>query len=119
MKKLVTFASTFALFALWSSTAFAQEALVAADNIFSMYSWFAIAAGFGIGIAAVGGAIGQGMAARAALEGIARNPGASGKLFTPLILGLALIESLVIYAFVITILITTSIDGALIEGLIQ
>ena len=37
----------------------------------------------------------------AALEGIARNPGAADKIFTPMILGLALIESLVIYALVI------------------
>ena len=61
----------------------------------------AMAAGLAIGIAAVGGALGQGRAAAAALEGIARNPQASGKLFTPMIIGLALIESLVIYALVI------------------
>ena len=61
----------------------------------------AMAAGFAIGVAAIGGALGQGRAAAAALEGIARNPQASGKLFTPMIIGLALIESLVIYALVI------------------
>ena len=61
----------------------------------------AMAAGLAIGVAAVGGALGQGRAAAAALEGIARNPQASGKLFTPMIIGLALIESLVIYALVI------------------
>ena len=61
----------------------------------------AIAAGLAIGLAAFGGALGQGKAAAAALEGIARNPGAQGKLFTPMILGLALIESLVIYALII------------------
>jgi F-type H+-transporting ATPase subunit c len=61
----------------------------------------AIGAGLAIGIAATGGAIGQGRAAAAALEGIARNPQASGKIFTPMIIGLALIESLVIYALVI------------------
>ncbi len=63
-----------------------------------------LAAGLTIAIAAFGGALGQGKAAVAALEGIARNPAASGKLFTPMILGLALIESLVIYAFVIAIM---------------
>ena len=63
--------------------------------------WIAIAAGFGIAIAAFGGALGQGRTAAAALSGIARNPGASGKIFTPMILGLALIESLVIYALII------------------
>ncbi|MCC6156725.1 MAG: ATP synthase F0 subunit C [Deltaproteobacteria bacterium] len=64
----------------------------------------ALAAGFGIAVAAFGGAFGQGRAAAAALEGIARNPAAAQKLFTPLILSLALIESLVIYALVISFL---------------
>ncbi len=63
--------------------------------------WIALAAGLAIGLAALGGSLGQGRAAAAALEGIARNPQASGKLFTPMIIGLALIESLVIYALVI------------------
>lgn len=64
-----------------------------------------VGAGLAICIAAVGGALGQGRAAAAALEGIARNPSASDKLFTPMILGLALIESLVIYALVIAFMI--------------
>ena len=62
----------------------------------------ALAAGFGIALAAFGGALGQGRAATAALEGIARNPGASDKIFVPMIIALALIESLVIYALVIS-----------------
>ena len=61
----------------------------------------ALGAGLAIGLAALGGALGQGRAAQGALEGIARNPSASGKIFTPMIIGLALIESLVIYALVI------------------
>lgn len=65
----------------------------------------AIAAAFGLGIAAFGGALAQGRTAAAALEGIARNPGAQNKIFTPMILGLALIESLVIYALIIAFLI--------------
>ncbi len=64
----------------------------------------ALGAGLGIGIAAFGGALGQGKAAAAALEGIARNPEASGKVMTPMIVGLALIESLVIYALVISLM---------------
>jgi len=63
-----------------------------------------LGAGLAVGLAALGGGIGQGRASAAALEGIARNPSASGKIFTPMIIGLALIESLVIYAFVISIL---------------
>jgi F-type H+-transporting ATPase subunit c len=64
----------------------------------------ALASGLGIGIAAFGGAIGQGKAVAAALEGIGRNPGASGKILTPMILGLAMIESLVIYSLVVSLL---------------
>jgi F-type H+-transporting ATPase subunit c len=61
----------------------------------------ALASGLTIGIAALGGALAQGRATAAGLEGIARNPGASGKIMTPMIIGLAMIESLVIYALVI------------------
>lgn len=60
-----------------------------------------LAAGLCIAIAAFGGALGQGKAAEAALNGIARNPAAQNKLFVPMIIALALIESLVIYALVI------------------
>ncbi len=103
MKKIAVYFSTFAVVALWSTALFAQDGGAAA-NQFSMNSWVAIAAALAIGISAFGGALGQGKAAAAALEGIARNPQASGKLFTPLILGLALIESLVIYGFIIAFL---------------
>ena len=61
-------------------------------------------AGLAIGIAVVGGTLGQGKASAAALEGIARNPNASDKIFTPMILGLALMESLVLLAFVVAFL---------------
>ena len=69
----------------------------------------ALGAGLAIGVAALGGGVGQGLAVAAALEGIARNPSASGQIFTPMILGLALIESLVIYGLVIAIMLATSI----------
>ncbi len=114
MKKSAIFLSTFAFVALWSTLAFAQGG-DAADNYFTMYSWFAVGAGFGIGVAAFGGGMGQGRAAAAALEGIARNPTASGKMFTPLILGLALIESLVIYALLISFLIVNNIDMTVLQ----
>ncbi|MCK6502013.1 ATP synthase F0 subunit C [Myxococcota bacterium] len=79
-----------------STPAFAQDG--GADM---WKGYVGIGAGLAIGVAALGGALAQGRAAAAALEGIARNPQASGKLFTPMIIGLALIESLVIYALVI------------------
>jgi F-type H+-transporting ATPase subunit c len=62
----------------------------------------ALATGLCIAIAALGGGLGQGIAVKGAMEGIARNPGASGKIMTSMIIGLALIESLVIYALVIS-----------------
>jgi F-type H+-transporting ATPase subunit c len=79
-------------------TAFAAEA---ADNQFTENAARAMAAAFCISVAAFAGALGQAKAAAAALEGIARNPGARGEVFVPFILGLALIESLVIYALLI------------------
>lgn len=93
------FALVVALFA--SNVAFAQEAAEHAAAGGMDKGMIALAAGLAIAIAAFGGALGQGRTAVAALEGIARNPAAQGKIFTPMIIGLALIESLVIYAFVI------------------
>ena len=63
--------------------------------------WRGLAAALAIGLSALGGALGQGRAAGSALEGSARNPQASGKIFVPMIVGLALIESLVIYGLLI------------------
>ena len=73
----------------------------AAANKFNANAWLAAAAGFAIGVAALGGALGQGRAAAAALEGISRTPGAAARIQTPMILGLALIESLVLLSWVI------------------
>jgi F-type H+-transporting ATPase subunit c len=82
--------------------AFAADAPAAGTGGDSTKAFIAIAAGFGIALAAFGGALGQGRTASTALDGIARNPGASGKIFVPMILGLALIESLVIYSLIIS-----------------
>ncbi len=63
--------------------------------------WGLGSAAFVLGIAAAAGAIGQSRAIAAACEGIARNPSAAGAIRLTMIIGLALIESLVIYALVI------------------
>jgi F-type H+-transporting ATPase subunit c len=102
MKKKMLSLLSFVVPMLIAGSAFAQEA---GANEFDMKAWGLVGAGLGMGIAAFGGALGQGRAAAAALEGIARNPSASDKLFTPMILGLALIESLVIYSLVISFMI--------------
>lgn len=104
-KKKLALASAAAT-TLVSSTAFAQEA---GSNQFDVQSMAAIGAGVAIGLAVLGGATGQGRAAAAALEGISRNPGAASRIQTPMILGLALIESLVLFAFVIAFLLQGSI----------
>lgn len=100
MKKISMFVMT-AIASLLSTAAFAQEAHEAVAATGSNGSALAIAAGLAIAIAAFGGALAQGKAAAAALEGIARNPDAAGKIQTPMIIALALIESLVIYALLI------------------
>ena len=64
----------------------------------------ATAAGFGIAIAAFGCGLGQGMGLKAAVEGIARNPESSGKVTVTLLIGLAMIESLCIYALVVALI---------------
>jgi F-type H+-transporting ATPase subunit c len=83
-----------------SEIAFAQSAEAASDST----GLLALGAGLAIGLGVLGGALGQGRAAGAALEGISRNPGAAARIQTPMILGLALIESLVLFAFVIAFL---------------
>ena len=72
-------------------------------------SWVVLSAAIAFASAVIGGTAAQGKAASVALEGIARNPAASDKLFTPMIIALALIESLVIYAFVIAFLIKPTV----------
>ncbi|MER3474397.1 MAG: ATP synthase F0 subunit C [Armatimonadota bacterium] len=61
----------------------------------------ALAVGFGLPVAVLSAAIGQGRAAAAALEGMARQPEAAGSIRTSMIIALAFIESLVIYALLI------------------
>jgi F-type H+-transporting ATPase subunit c len=81
--------------------AFAQAAQVAADNESSVAKYAKLAAGFGFAIAAGLGAIGQSRVAAAAAEGTARNPGAGGRIQILMIIGLAFIETLVIFTLVI------------------
>ncbi|MEA2570088.1 MAG: F-type H+-transporting ATPase subunit c [Acidobacteriota bacterium] len=92
----------FVMLALLSVSAFAQSApatTAAAGS--NPVRWGALSAAFVLGLAAAAGAIGQSRAIVAACEGIARNPGAAGAIRLSMIIGLALIESLVIYALLI------------------
>ena len=116
IKPVISLLAFFAVIGI-SATVFAQPAgsfdaaAVKAQGLASNYGLIALGAGLGIGLAALGGGIGQGRAAGSALEGIARNPGAAGQIRGPMILGLALIESLVIYALIISLLLVLKVGG--------
>jgi F-type H+-transporting ATPase subunit c len=99
-KKLAVTAA--ALTTLVSTSAFAQEAAAGAAP--SAQAYAALGSGLAIGLAVLGAALGQGRAAAAALEGISRNPGAADRIQTPFILGMALMESLALFAFAIAFL---------------
>ena len=110
--KFLVSAAPFLVILLFSGIAFAQGAdpqAVKAKGLADNFGQIALGAGLGIGLAALGGGIGQGRAAAGALEGIARNPGAAGQIRGPMILGLALIESLVIYALLIALLLVLKV----------
>ena len=106
MKKTVSFILlALSLMLLLAPVVIAEEgtpAAAAADSG-SAKGIVAIAAAIAIGVAAFGASIGQGMGLRGATEGIARNPGASGKITTTMIIGLAMIESLAIYALLVSL----------------
>jgi F-type H+-transporting ATPase subunit c len=105
MKRFMGFL-TFLVAMVASNAAFAQQGWPAqgGGGGATDKAWFAIAAALAIALPALGGAFGQGRTAAAMLESIGRNPNAADKLFVPMILGLALIESLVIYGFVIALM---------------
>ena len=84
--------------ALLAISTFAQGA---ADNESSVLAAKAIGGGIGFGLAAGLAGIGQGLVGSRAAEGAARNPGAAGTVQTLMIIALALIESLVLFALLI------------------
>ncbi len=90
---------------LMATAAFAAEAATAPEaSKLSFFGTVAAASAIGIGIAALGTGIGMGLGIGRAVEGIARNPEASGKIMTTMIVGLALIESLAIYTLVVVLI---------------
>lgn len=79
---------------LLPAISFAEEA---AHDTASGKPFYAIAKGFAVGVAALGCALAQGRIVGSAVEGIGRNPGASGQIFTPMLLGVAFVETLLIF----------------------
>ena len=109
MKKAISLSLlAVALLLVLSPVCFAEEAEAMATSGSSNILYYALAA--------LGTGIGMGTGLGGACEGVARNPGASGKITTTLIIGLAMIESLAIYALVVVlILIFVNPFGALLQ----
>ncbi len=96
MRVLSTMALIFVSVLLAPNVALAAEAGV---------GWgIGIGAGLAMGLAGLGCGVGQGLAGGFAVQGVARNPGAAGQIQTPMIIALALIESISLYGLVIAIL---------------
>jgi F-type H+-transporting ATPase subunit c len=89
------------VFAVLGMVLFAHPAWAAEGGGGWQSGLIALAAGLGLGLAAFGAALGQGRATAAAMESIGRNPNSADRIFTPLIVGLALMEALALYALVI------------------
>jgi F-type H+-transporting ATPase subunit c len=108
MKKSLVLGLSMLVTLLWASLALAADPVAAGGasaGLGTFFSYSVMAAGFGIGIAAFGTGIGQGLAVKSSVEGIARNPEASGKITVTMLIGLAMIESLAIYALVVALII--------------
>jgi F-type H+-transporting ATPase subunit c len=105
MKKLfVVSMLTLFVVALFAPLAFGAEGAATDPAKASYFGLATVGCAIGIGLAALGCGIGMGHGLRGATEGTARNPGVSGKIMTTLIIGLAMIESLAIYALVVVLI---------------
>ena len=105
----------FLIIVLWLGFLFISSSVIASEkekgenNSLAKFG-LAIGSGIGIGLAAFGGGLGQGRIGGSAVEGIARNPGAADRIFVPMIIALALVESLVLYTFIIAIFFSSGDD---------
>jgi F-type H+-transporting ATPase subunit c len=104
MRNVITLALAAAVVALFPDLALAQDGGGGLGAV-------GVGAGLAIGLAVLGAGIGQGLTAGNAVQGVARNPGAAGSVLTPMIIGLAFIESLGLFALVIAIFLNGKIPG--------
>jgi F-type H+-transporting ATPase subunit c len=103
MKRIVVLGlMVLALIAI-ATVAFAEEQGEAGGNM-PLLQYTVLAAGLAIGLGAIGSGIGMGTAIGGACEGTSRNPEAGGRILTTMIIGLAMIESLTIYALVVALI---------------
>ena len=110
LKRILVLSGALVLMLALAAPAFAAEVpaaedestVVQQDNTIGMK---AVAAGLAVGIAAAGGGVGMGIIGGKATEGLSRQPEAEGKIRTMLMLGLVFIETAIIYALLVVILI--------------
>ena len=105
MRKVWMFALAVMALALVPEMALAQDATGGDSGAWG----FALGAGLAIGLAGLGCGIGQGLTGSGAVQGIARNPGAAASIQTPMIIALALIESIALYGLVLGIMLWTKV----------
>ena len=110
LKKGIALAGVLMLVLALSAPAFAADAPDAAEpaaqtEVDNTTGSKAIAAGIAVGLAAAAGAVAMGIATSKSTESIARQPEAEGKIRTTLMLGLVFIETAIIYALLVVILI--------------
>ena len=107
-KLIVCFLLVLLMLPVFACTAFADEGAVAepvAEAESSDLGDKALAAGIAVGLAAMGGGIGMGLATAKATEGISRQPQVEGKIRTVFMMGLVFIETAIIYALIVAILV--------------
>lgn len=108
-KVMTQFAVAFGTFLIAGlSVAFAEDGSAASASS-EVAKYLALASGLGLGLAAIGCGLGQGKLVAHAMDGIARNPGAAKDMFVPMILGLAFIEALTIYALIFVFIFTAAV----------
>lgn len=100
VKRAAWFLTALATMLIMAPAVFAQGAATVAKP----YDWIDFAAALALGVAAAGCGLGQGKATAAACESSARNPGAAGPIRIAFFVGVALIESLTLYVFVIVLI---------------
>jgi F-type H+-transporting ATPase subunit c len=108
MSKFFKFAVALVALFVISPAAFAYSE-TAAGEVSGGGGLVGLGAGLAIGLSALGAGLGQGRQGAAALEGIARNPQAAGKIQTPMIIALAFTEALALYGFAIGFLLMAQI----------
>jgi F-type H+-transporting ATPase subunit c len=104
-KKILTAFTSVAVLLIASSLVFAAEAIPAGESYIKVYFAMAamIGAGLAIGLGAIGAGAGIGSAASGACQAVGRNPGVQGKIMMTMLVGMAMAESIAIYALVVSL----------------